>query len=487
MASRNKETKKHYLFEGGIFPIPLRVLLNTGSLKRSAAIPLGRRMGAFLGTIALAFGLFGQSAATALSLDEAVRLTLRTNPDVQAAAADRRAADRAVDEARSGFFPEVDLRAASGIEKSKNVSTLNRADRGLGESGSVVKNRTEGAFSINQMVFDGFEVESDVEAQRALRDSAAHRVRQTSEDIALSAVDAYLQMLLSRALVALAADNVAVHQKFVELTTTRARAGVGRLADVQQAEARRAFAQSTLLAREGGLRDAEARFVRTVGVAPDNLVLPLSPYEALPPSIEEAETWAYARSPALAVAASEVEASRAAVERAEAPFYPRLDLQLGATRNRNIDGIDGPNEDATALMVLSYNLYRGGGDIARRREAMERLNSAIAGENQTRRAVVEELRFAWNALEVAEARLVALAQYAASVDQLRHSYRQQYDIGQRTLLDLLDTENELFNARSTLAVGEFDTLFSVYRTLAGTGSLLASLAVEAPREANPGR
>ena len=422
-----------------------------------------------------------------MTLDEAVRLTVETNPERLGASADRRAADHAVERARAGFYPDIDLRAAAGVENSKNVSTINRADRGLDGSSTVTKSRGDSSLSMRQMLFDGFEVESAVSEQKARRDSTAHRVRETSESLGLEAAQTYLDLLEAGEQVNLAAANVALHQTFVQQTLSRAQAGAGRFADVRQAEGRLALAHSTLLVNEGALRDAQARFLRVVGARPEALVRPVLAESIVPDALDVAIGAALANNPALARVASDVATARWALEGAAAPFYPRLDLEFNATRNRDLDGVDGPNEDATALVVLNYNLYRGGEDTAREREAGEQLASALADEQRIRRLVEEEVRLAWNDLMTSRQRLEPLRAHVGASEQVVRSYKQQFDIGQRSLLDVLDTEDELFRARAALVTGEFDALFGAYRLLASAGLLLDSLQVTVPAEAFPSR
>jgi outer membrane protein, adhesin transport system len=159
------------------------------------------------------------------------------------------------------------------------------------------------------------------------------------------------------------------------------------------------------------------------------------------------------------------------------------DIEAGVGANRNLDGIRGGNVDAQALLVLRYNLFRGGADVAREREAYFRIREAREVHRQTRRVAEEEARLSYNALRTAQARVEALRDQAEATRATRDAYAQQFDLGQRSLLDLLDAENELFLARTSLATAEVTEVFAVYRVLAVLGDLLMVMDIDPPREA----
>jgi adhesin transport system outer membrane protein len=182
------------------------------------------------------------------------------------------------------------------------------------------------------------------------------------------------------------------------------------------------------------------------------------------------------------IAEADIETSKAELQGARAGYYPRLDLELGAAANNNLDGIRGGNVDAQALVVLRYNLFRGGGDIAREREAFERIREARSQMAVARRDAEAEARISYNALSTARARVQAFRAQTEAARATRDAYAQQFDLGQRSLLDLLDAENELFITRSNLVTAEYTEVFAIYRVLAVIGDLLMVLDIDAPKE-----
>jgi adhesin transport system outer membrane protein len=202
----------------------------------------------------------------------------------------------------------------------------------------------------------------------------------------------------------------------------------------------------------------------------------------LPESQEAAALRAADNRPTVLIANADIDAARAELEGSRAGYYPRFDIELGAAANRNLDGVKGGDVDAQAMFVVRYNLFRGGADVAREREAFARVGESREMLREARRAAEEEARISYNALETARARVEALRQGVEAQRATRDIYAQQFDLGQRSLLDLLDAENELFIDRSNLITALYTEKFAVYRVLTVTGDLLMTLDIDRPRE-----
>ncbi len=175
----------------------------------------------------------------------------------------------------------------------------------------------------------------------------------------------------------------------------------------------------------------------------------------MPESQEAAAAKAAVDSPTVLIADADIETAEAELRGSRSGYYPRFDLELGAAANDNIDGVRGRDLEAQALLVLRYNLFRGGADIAREREAFARVRESREGLRQAQRDAEEDARVAYNALNTAQARVGSLRAAVEAQRATRDVYAQQFDLGQRSLLDLLDAENELFVARSNLTTAEF--------------------------------
>ena len=444
--------------------------------KRIATAALGRWLLSSL--LASASFTVLQGAADAGSVTDSVRAALQTNPEIGVVKADRRAVDQELRLARSGYLPAVDLRAAVGPEYSENSTTRARITGG----GNTTLFRSEAQLRLSQMLFDGFATDSEVARQRARVDSAAYRVHEAAEFVALNAIEAHLDILRNQEIVALNERNVDQHERILGQVRDLEESGRGDIADVRQAEARYSRAQENQVIARGNLADAIATYQRIVGERPADLEADAPPVAAIPPSPEDAASIASVNSPTVHIAASDVDVAAAELRASRSGFYPRFDVELGTFAGDNLDGTKGNNIDASALLVMRYNIFRGGGDMALEREAFHRANEARANLQRARRSSEEEARLSFNAYQTARGRTATLERQAEAQRRTRDAYASQFEIGQRDLLDVLDAENELFLDRVSLVTAQLTEEFAVYRVLAVVGELLNTLDVARPRE-----
>jgi outer membrane protein, adhesin transport system len=434
---------------------------------------------AAVGSVMLAALLAQSDAALATTIEDSIQAALKTNPEVGVVAADREAIEQELRQARAEYLPSVDLRGAAGPEYTDNPVTRNDDD----DHGSKTLLRLESQLTLTQMLFDGFATQSEVQRQIARIDSASYRVQEAAEFIGLDAVEAHLDVLRNQALVELARENLEQHQGILGQVRQLERQGAGSIGDVRQAESRLAEAQNSLAVALGNLRDAEAFYLAVVGIAPVDLEEGAAPVVAVPESPDAAASLASVSSPTVQIADADVEVAEAELRGARAGYYPNLDLELGAAAGNDIDGIEGNEVSAQALVVLRYNLFRGGADIAREREAFLRIKEARENLRVAQRDAEREARVAYNALLTARARLEALRLGVEAQRATRDVYAQQFDLGQRGLLDLLDAENELFIDRTNVVTATFTEMFAVYRVLAVIGMMLDTLDIDRPKEA----
>ncbi len=419
--------------------------------------------------------VIGAGSANAASLMDTVRAALENNPDLGVVRSDRLAVDQELRQARAGYLPQVDLRAAAGPEFTRN-SRFRDAD----DDETLL--RSEAQLTLSQMLFDGHTTKSEVERQRARVDSAAHRVAEAAEFIGLDAIEAHLEVLRNQEIVALNEGNVAQHERYLGRVGDLEQSGSGDIAQVRQTEARLGRSRENLAVARGQLADAIAAYQRVVGVRPGDLEEPGEGPAGVPASAEAAAELASYGSPTVRIAAADIGVGEAELQAAKAGFYPNLDLQLGASAGDNLDGVKQDVYDASALLVLRYNFFRGGADVALEREAFHRLNEARASLANARLDAEQEARVSYNALQTATARTETLTDQAEAQRRTRDAYASQFDIGQRQLLDLLDSENEYFLDRVSLMTARYTQTFAAYRVLAVVGELLDTLDVAKPRE-----
>ena len=407
------------------------------------------------------------------TLEEAVAQTLATSPDVLIDASRQQSVEQALNQAKGGFLPRVDLAYGRGHQYSDNATTVQTYGGPIGQL------RYDRSLTLTQMLYDGFATASEVSRNVARVDSAAHRVAATSEQIGLRAVEAYLEVLRNQEIIALTQDNLAVHQRTYDQIKLRASSGVGRKADQDQIEARLALSKSNLTAAEANLKVAEINYRLVVGNSPGALTPPKAPdTKLIPASPEAALPVALVNNRLIKSAKADIEAAQAQHQGARSGLHPRLDLELSASKNNLLSSVDITSDiNHSAMLRLRYNLFKGYSDVARVAETKFLVREAEEVERRTERQLEQSLRLSWNAYSSAQERLPFLTKHAESSQLTREAYAKQFSLGQRTLLDLLDTENEAFTASSNLLNGRYVELFSRYRVLADMSMLLDTIGV----------
>ena len=409
------------------------------------------------------------SAQLPEALLDAVRHAIANNPEVQMRWHEFRAAGAEQDVARAAYLPQIDVTANVGLERQHRPG-----------QGSDSFSRRGVTLSLNQMVFDGFFTRSEVSRLGHARLVRYFEFLEASENVALEASRAYADVLRYQELVRLAQENYTAHRILYDQIAKRHRAGVGRRVDLDQAAGRLALSESNLLTELSNLHDVSARFLRVVGVPPADV---LPPFERdlevfiLPRTVQDALREAFVTNPSINAAVESVRAGQAGIDTARAAFHPRVDLHARQSADWNRDNLSGSSRDSVVELVLSYNLYRGGADRARMRQAAEMLNQSRNMLEKVCRDVRQTLSIAYNDVKRLREQVCYLEQHQQSVSRTRIAYRQQFEIGQRTLLDLLNTENEYFQASRALVNARIDQIIAQLRTLHGMGKLMSTLGV----------
>lgn len=427
--------------------------------------------------LGLTLPLMTLSMAHATTLENAIKQTLVSHPEISASANRRYSAEHDLQAAKGGYLPTLNLDAGTGWEQTDNAGTRASGDH-LREM-----NRSESSINLRQNLFNGFATTSEVGRQKATVNSRAYNVMDTSETTALEVVQSYLDVLMREKMVALAQENLTNHERIFDQITLRTEQGVGRLADHEQAEARLAQARNNLLTEQTNLEDARAKYQSVTGMEAENLTLPSK--FAVPASLEEARKTALENSPLLKLADSDVEATRQQYEAAKSRFYPEVNMEVGRTMDNNVDGTRGHNQEWQAMLRMRYNLFNGGSDKATLSSYAYRTKEAQDVKRNALRQLNEELRLSWNALRNAEQQVPIAKEYADRSMTVRTAYQEQFSLGDRSLLDMLDSENEVFSAQRRYVELQFVEMFSTYRINARMGELLKAMSIQPPAAAQP--
>lgn len=420
-----------------------------------------------------------------MTLGEAIQLVMSGNPEVQAQTKNRRATDYELAQARALYWPQIDARFGIGPELAENASTDTpdfRLSDPYGDHGRLLF-RDDAGVTLRQRIFDGGLADSEVLNQISRMKSQAARVHDIAQSKALDAAEAYLNVLSSAERIANAEANVQSHRDMLVLVQKQLETGVGNQADVAQAGSRLANAERLLVVLKGQQQSAAAAFEREVGVPPDSLEKPSLAGAPLPASREEAVARGIEQSPRIQSSKHELEAAEQQIEREAAIFFPQVGLELSGNATHNAGGRAERTYNAAAQLVVNYNLYRGGADLNRVREFKEQKNLRIQDLRFQERVITQEISDAWAERAAQRGSVVALERQVEEATRTQELYRQQFDIGQRLLIDVLDAASDTFNAKDSLIATRYLELLSNYRLMAAEAELVQFMGATLPPEA----
>ena len=447
------------------------------------------RRGALLLGAAVGLVLSAGGSAQAMSLKDAIQLVLTTNPEVGVVAKDRRAVDQELRQAWGLYFPQIDVKLDGGPEFTESGSVDNppaTLDQGPHDNGWWLL-RSDAQITLQQRLFDGFEAAAEVQRQKARVNSAAERVQDQSEVSALDAVNQYLNVLRDQMRLKNAEENIKKHEETLGLVQKRAELGGGNVADVSQAQARLQTAHSTYTDIQGQLRETQTKFLQVVGVpATDLQDVTDADFSRVPENVDLSVQKGLENNPKVRLAKHDVERAEAEVREQNASLYPKLNLEAAASVNRYNSGLKEVDHNAQFLLVLRYNLYRGGADIARIKEFKERRSESLEQLRVREREVEQDVRSSWAARQTQQDRIELLKKQVEANQQTYDGYVQQFDIGQRGLLDVLDAANELFISNDQLIQAQTEEEFANFRILASQGQLVESSGLTYPVEGTVG-
>lgn len=411
--------------------------------------------------IVLLSGTLLQAEQTeARNLSDAISSLMEQFPRIKSGQEGVKISEEDIASARSQRRPQLGLSLRGGEERI--LASPSRY--AMAKLGSV---SLEGS----QLLFDGGSAKSRIEEARALNLRGTTDLETTRQTLALDLSQNYVDILKYRALIRFAENSVRIHQTALSKTNEKFKAGAGPRADVELVNARLSMSQATLEARHRQLSYAVNAYRKYTGDYPGELDEPEFPDWALPLSIEEVDL---SRNPRIQSAQFSVVANEARFRGAKSAFSPSFNLFVQTDSTDSARSIN-PTEDASALIVMQYDIFGGG----RRKAELQRTRSIVDQSRYDLEDAMSEARAsflnAWNDLVIAEERLYQLEGYRDSMESVVSAYQRQFELGQRALINVLDVENELFSARSSVVEERYNRLQAAYRTLAVTGTLLETI------------
>lgn len=408
---------------------------------------------------------FSYAAGSLVTLKEMVEKTVTANPEVQSRYHRFLESGFEQDVVRGGFYPKADI-----------ISTWRKQEELLKTTDGTAIPHMNNELVLRQMIFDGFGTSSEVKRLGHANRVRYYELQSAMQNTTLEFIRAYIDTLRYRELSQYAKENYIVHKQLFDRIQERVSAGVARKVDLEQASGRLALAEANLLTEMTNLHDVTARIQRLYGeLPPETLEAPTFYNAGVEPSSAEALKVAYNQNPDLLSTIEDIQASKDEIKTRESRYYPKLDLQARKNLGVSNDGRFSSNAADLLELTMNFNLFNGFSDQNAIKQTAEKLNNSKDLRDKacvdTRQIVV----IAYNDIQQLKEQEKYRAQHKNSIENAREAYRKQFDIGQRTLLDLLDTENEFFQAKRALANTQYDIQTAYARTYAGQGELLSKI------------
>lgn len=416
-----------------------------------------------LTTKALVCSILLPIVAFSLTLEESAKSILLTNPKFKESVENFNSVKKEYNIAENGYYPTLDLIGTYGPERVQSPTT---------NQDKLSSTRDETSLVLTQNLFNGFATDSTIKQQKGRLDAAGYTVAEKADRLLLELTNAYIGLLKQKELLVLSQENVKTHEAIFSQIKQRSDSGFGRISETQQAGSRLTLAKSNLIAQENNYKDAVSTFAKLYGtkVEADDLTKPVLKV-SLPSDFMKIEANSFTCNPSLRVQESNIRYADAMHEGSNAAFYPKVDLELAGTVGHDIGGYDGRTESTSAFIRVKYNLYNKGADELNQ----EKYAALILREKETlsssKRDLQESVKFSWENYRATKERIVLLKEHKQYSKDTLDAYQQEFAIGKRDLINLLDAEGEYYSARQALAEAEAAHEYAQYRLLDNMGVL----------------
>jgi adhesin transport system outer membrane protein len=415
--------------------------------------------------------------AAGIELRDAVQAALQTNPEIRQAIHNKEATLREREQAQGLWLPRISVEASSGIRQLKNPTRRN-----IGIADDTLY-PLEASVTADQLLLDMGGRAAEIRRQASRTDAAAARIEERSEYVALNVARAYIDYVLQQRLVAIAEDNATFHERLAGDLREGVAKGSISIADQQQAEERLQSARARVTEAREDLDTAGIQFRTLAGVPIDQVSMPPDLAQCMPATLEEAEAMARMSNPRVQESIADLSTARELITAAKSEMGPRFNLEATARVGDDVDGFEGRTTDLSGRVVMRWLVFNGGTNIKNVREQQARADEAHARVFEMTRRAEEDTRSAWSRLTNQSRLASELETQSRVADDLLLSYREQFNVGRRSLLDVLDAQNTRQNVQAQAETARMAKLYAQYRVLAAANKLVECLGVQMPREA----
>ncbi len=404
--------------------------------------------------------VLSSASVHAESLADAMRAAYQKNPTLRADRARQRSTDELVPAAKSGWRPTINGSAIASQEWTNN-SEVPKSDN---ESLSL-------NIQLSQPVFRGFRTVEGVKSAKATVEAGRQQLLATEQAVLFDVASAYLAVVRDRQIIAIRQQNVNNLQKQARAASTRFEVGEVTRTDVSQSRARVSGAQGDVASAKANLEASIAAYIAAVGKKPGKLKY--TQLGKLPASLESALATAQDINPRILAASWVHDASLHDVEVAKGALLPELSLRASASRTLHPqNGVDW-SQNATVQGVLSVPIYQAGREYSTIRKAKQDASLRQIQIVEATRLVRQQVTASWYSLTSSRQAISSAKSQVAAAALALDGINQEYAVGSRTTIDVLNAEQEVLSARIGLISAEYAKVISSYQLLQAMGKLTA--------------
>jgi adhesin transport system outer membrane protein len=426
----------------------------------------------------ISFMFAGSVAVYGVDLKSALGSMVENHPDILQKRQELSSANHELQIAHSGFLPKINLRSSIAQERA-NTQMTGFANRDF--------NTLNTNITLTQNLFSGFATDSEIAQKKHNIQMKSYELEEKINDLSLRLIKSYLDVLKADELLEVEQENAKAHEKMYQKITLKTQSGSGRIADHKEMLSKLALSYVNTLTQDNNYNDAAAILRSVMGYYPksNTLVKPSIATLALPSTLEEALDKAIQKNPTLLISRSQIESSKNAVSMERSNYYPKVDAEMNARAYDNANGTGNIDKTAAAMVTLSYNLYNGGSDEARVMRSLSEASNAIEHRRSFERDVIEKMAKAYNAYAVFERQKPFLEVYRDASFEKTHFYQEEFDLGRRSLIDLLESEDEYNTARRKAIENEYELLYSFFRVLSASNDLIPYFQLDVQSHQQP--
>ena len=409
-----------------------------------------------------------QVNTSALTLNDAVDEVVKTNPEVIEKVKKYNSLRSGLSQSYSEYYPTIDIEGEIGYEKISNSST------GFEKKGSHIDSAR---IVLKENIFNGFATQNLVDKSSAKLDSAKFDYLYTLNNKAYETIENYIKILKNQAILSLSLENIKTHKKILNDIKIKIENNVGKISEYDRVAGRLAMADAQYILKENSLKESIYKFHKLLGrfVSVSELQKPVFDESLLPLVLNETIKTQLKSHPQLLSVTSDVLAKKYNYEMSKREFYPIVDFEVSQSISHNAGGIDGKEDDFKAVVKLRYNLYNGDYDSLEKQKRVSQVHLENEVKNRVKRTLLNDIQLSWSGYQVIEKQIPALRKNRYFMKKMLKSYKEEYKLGKRKLINILDAENEFYNAKVQLVDAQFNLLLQKFKILNAQGTLYRDL------------